>query len=75
MLSQNAGSGSADRNPATRAFVRAHITDWSKEAYIRGAYSYPSLGAELGDRSAPAVLLQYFLSQQPSPRIPIASTE
>ena len=38
------------RHPATSAFVRAHVEDWSRSPYIGGAYSYPSLGARPGDR-------------------------
>jgi hypothetical protein len=26
------------------------VYDWSKEFYVRGAYTFPTLGAELGDR-------------------------
>ena len=26
------------------------MADWSKQPFIRGAYTYPSLGAEIGDR-------------------------
>ena len=26
------------------------VCDWSKEHYFRGAYTYPTLGAHLGDR-------------------------
>lgn len=50
-----AGVGSEDASkfdkfPATSSLVSAHIVDWSKEPYIKGAYSYPSLGAKIGDR-------------------------
>ncbi|KAK9802009.1 hypothetical protein WJX73_010413 [Symbiochloris irregularis] len=37
--------------PATDAFVRAHVADWSKEEYVRGCYSHPSLGALPDDRA------------------------
>ena len=36
--------------PATDAFVRGHMADWSKVPFIGGAYSYPTLGAHPGDR-------------------------
>ncbi|GLI62385.1 hypothetical protein VaNZ11_005004 [Volvox africanus] len=41
-----------DPRPASSSVVKGHVVDWSKEPYVRGAYSYPSLGAELGDRAA-----------------------
>ena len=40
------------QRPATGAFVRAHVADWSKVPWIGGAYSYPTLGARPGDRLA-----------------------
>ena len=40
------------RRPATGAFLRAHIADWSRVRHIGGAYSYPTLGARKGDREA-----------------------
>lgn len=46
----NAAGVPERRHPATAAFVRAHVEDWSKSPYIGGAYSYPSLGARPGDR-------------------------
>eukprot|EP00884_Botryococcus_braunii_P007305 jgi/Botrbrau1/16576/Bobra.0068s0007.1 len=36
--------------PATGAFLRGYVVDWSRVPYIGGAYSHPSLGAQLGDR-------------------------
>ena len=36
--------------PASGAFVRGHVADWSKVPWIWGAYSYPTLGAHPGDR-------------------------
>jgi monoamine oxidase len=38
--------------PATSSYVKAHVYDWSKEQWVRGAYSYPSYGAEENDRAA-----------------------
>lgn len=38
--------------PASSAYVKAHIFDWAQEPYVGGAYSYPSLGAQDGDREA-----------------------
>ena len=44
-------SGAADqRRPASRAYERGHVVDWSREPYARGAYTYPSLGAHVNDR-------------------------
>ncbi|KAK9823038.1 hypothetical protein WJX81_001999 [Elliptochloris bilobata] len=40
------------RRPATAAFLRAHLADWSRVPHIGGAYSYPSLHARVGDREA-----------------------
>ncbi|MEW5316230.1 MAG: hypothetical protein WDW38_007611 [Sanguina aurantia] len=39
-----------DLTPATASLAQSRVIDWSKEKYVRGAYSYPTLGAELGDR-------------------------
>ncbi|GLC55793.1 hypothetical protein PLESTB_001029400 [Pleodorina starrii] len=45
--------GSAtDPRPASSSVVKCTVVDWSKDPFVRGAYSYPSLGAELGDRTA-----------------------
>lgn len=45
--------GSAEQpQPATAAYVKAHVFDWAQEPYVAGAYSYPSLGAHDGDRDA-----------------------
>ena len=38
--------------PATTCFVSGTVFDWSKEQYVGGAYTYPTLGAEPGDREA-----------------------
>ncbi len=43
--------------------------DWSKEKYVRGAYTYPTLGAELGDRellAAPVEGTVYFAGEHTS---------
>ena len=46
-----AGAGSsAGRHPATSAYVRGHVADWSQERWTQGAYTYPTLGAQEGDR-------------------------
>ena len=36
--------------PATSNFLQAHIVDWSREKHIHGAYTYPTLHAQVGDR-------------------------
>lgn len=36
--------------PATSSFLHAHIVDWSREKHIHGAYTYPTLHAQVGDR-------------------------
>ncbi|KAG1670019.1 hypothetical protein FOA52_011175 [Chlamydomonas sp. UWO 241] len=38
--------------PATSSLGASRVVDWSKEKYVGGAYTYPTLGAELGDRAA-----------------------
>lgn len=38
--------------PATSTYAKSMVVDWSKEQWVRGAYTYPTLGAELGDREA-----------------------
>ncbi|OSZ82618.1 hypothetical protein CAP35_04955 [Chitinophagaceae bacterium IBVUCB1] len=37
-------------NAASKAFTNAHIMDWGKEPYIRGAYSYPIVGGGISQR-------------------------
>lgn len=39
-------------SPATHNLVKSHVIDWSKQPWVRGAYTYPSLHAEAHDRSA-----------------------
>eukprot|EP00891_Asterochloris_glomerata_P008389 jgi/Astpho2/8389/e_gw1.00122.39.1_t len=39
-----------DRHPATSAYVQGHVADWSRERWTQGAYTYPTLGAQEGDR-------------------------
>ncbi|KAG2490106.1 hypothetical protein HYH03_011412 [Edaphochlamys debaryana] len=41
-----------DPHPASSSVVKGVVHDWAKEPYALGAYTYPSLGAELGDRAA-----------------------
>lgn len=41
-----------DPSPASSRLTAHHIADWSKEKYIQGAYTYPTHGAEAGDRDA-----------------------
>lgn len=56
--------------PASAAYVKAAIADWSKEPFIHGAYSYPSLGAHcrapvlipVGNCDNLSVVAQAFLS-------------
>jgi hypothetical protein len=38
--------------PATSKYIRGYIADWARMPHIGGAYSYPSLGAHVGDREA-----------------------
>jgi monoamine oxidase len=38
--------------PASACFVSGTVFDWSQEEYVGGAYTYPTLGAEPGDREA-----------------------
>ncbi|KAL3134987.1 hypothetical protein ABBQ32_007941 [Trebouxia sp. C0010 RCD-2024] len=38
------------RFPATSSFLNATIVDWSREKHIHGAYTYPTLHAQVGDR-------------------------
>lgn len=38
--------------PASSSFRCGQVMDWGKERYVRGGYTYPSLGAEAGDREA-----------------------
>lgn len=40
----------ANRHPAASLYVRGYVVDWSRSPFIGGAYSYPSLGARIGDR-------------------------
>jgi monoamine oxidase len=42
----------SDPKPATASYVRSLVFDWSKEPYVGAAYTYPTLGAHLGDRAA-----------------------
>ncbi|KAF6238025.1 amine oxidase [Scenedesmus sp. NREL 46B-D3] len=45
--------GSAQEpKPASSAYIKAHVFDWSQEQWVGGAYSFPSFGAEEGDREA-----------------------
>lgn len=50
-LDEMFGSSQQPR-PASSAYVKAHIFDWAQEPFVGGAYSYPSLGAQDGDREA-----------------------
>ena len=38
------------RYPATSSFLYALVIDWSREKHIYGAYTYPTLHAQVGDR-------------------------
>ena len=38
--------------PASDALVASRVIDWSRDPWALGAYSHPSLGAQLGDRRA-----------------------
>mmetsp|Transcript_29995 Transcript_29995/g.84637 ORF Transcript_29995/g.84637 Transcript_29995/m.84637 type:complete len:113 (+) Transcript_29995:285-623(+) len=39
-------------HPASSALVESRVFDWAKDPHVKGAYSYPSRGAEEGDREA-----------------------
>lgn len=41
-------------SPVSRTLIDSHIMDWTKQPYIRGSYSYPSLGS-FGIRSSAAL--------------------
>ena len=41
-----------DATPASTSLVASHVADWSAEPWARGGYSFPSLGAFVGDRAA-----------------------
>ena len=38
--------------PASAAFVSAAVVDWAQQPFIRGAYSYPTLGICLSSEDA-----------------------
>lgn len=62
----------ACRAPATRALHSSHVADWAKEEYVMGAYSFPSHGAEAGDRQALAAPLDgtvFFAGEATHPAI------
>jgi monoamine oxidase len=44
-------------NAATSSFVDAHIMDWGKEPFIKGAYSFPIVGGGISKRQALAASL------------------
>jgi hypothetical protein len=46
-----------DPRPASGSFAKAVVFDWLKQEHSLGAYSFPSLGAEPGDREALAAPL------------------
>jgi monoamine oxidase len=46
-----------DPRPATATFAKASVFDWARHEHALGAYSFPSLGAEDGDREALAAPL------------------
>jgi monoamine oxidase len=50
-LDEMFGSAS-DPRPASSSLVRCEVFDWSKVEWVGGAYSYPTFGAEAGDREA-----------------------
>eukprot|EP00873_Tetraselmis_striata_P017048 jgi/Tetstr1/437312/TSEL_002796.t1 len=58
--------------PASRALHTSHVSDWAKEEYVMGAYSFPSHGAEAGDRQALAAPLDgtvFFAGEATHPAI------
>ncbi|KIY95491.1 hypothetical protein MNEG_12471 [Monoraphidium neglectum] len=50
-LDEMFGSAS-DPAPASASLVRYEVFDWSEVEWVGGAYTFPSLGAEEGDREA-----------------------
>jgi monoamine oxidase len=63
---------SGEPAPATAAFVCGAAVDWSKEKFIEGGYSSPSLGARVGDRSllaAPEGGMLFFAGEHTHPDI------
>jgi monoamine oxidase len=44
-------------NAATSSFVDARIMDWGKEPFIKGAYSFPTVGGGISKRQALAASL------------------
>lgn len=38
--------------PASSSYVKAHVFDWAREPWVGGAYTFPTHGAEEGDRQA-----------------------
>lgn len=42
----------AQPRPASAVYVKSCVFDWSQEPYVGGAYSYPTLGVQDGDRDA-----------------------
>jgi hypothetical protein len=42
----------SDPRPASDSFAKAVVFDWARQEHARGAYSFPSYGAEQGDREA-----------------------
>lgn len=45
-------SSTSNPKPASSSYVKAHVFDWSREEWVGGAYTFPSYGAEEGDRQA-----------------------
>lgn len=45
--------------PASDAFVKAKVVDWSQRRYALGCYSSPSMGALVGDREALGAPVQH----------------
>lgn len=56
----------ANPKPATKHLCKSYVKDWSKEQWVRGAYTYPTLHAEAHDReelSAPVEDCLFFAGE------------
>jgi len=39
-----------DQTPASKHLIKRQLTDWGRNKYVQGAYVYPSIGVEVGDK-------------------------
>jgi len=64
--------GEGRGSPATDLLADAAVVDWSQDPWVRGAYTYPTLGAEPGDRekyAAPVAGLVFFAGEGTHPTV------